>query len=316
MSHGVAKFQGGISNIAGWFQSIGIPGSMAYVVATIELVGGIALILGLGTRIVSAILAIILLIATFKVKLAVGFLGNGQMAGYELDLALIGMAVYLLFNGSHKLAIDSLFKKVNLLRYKRSILKRRGPMIQIYAAENRYQVNLGWLQSRLSFSFGEYYDPNNTDFGVMRVCNDDVVEPGRGFGAHPHSDMEIVTIVLEGAVQHSDNLGNSEITSAGEVQRMSAGTGIVHAEFNASKTEPTRFLQLWFEPRELGLFPTYETRRYDSEQLRNALLPVVTPEGSEQAAMINQDVTLYLSRLDQGKTLSLSKKKVVEYSCS
>jgi putative oxidoreductase len=111
LSHGVAKFQGGIGNIAGWFESIGIPGSMAYVVATIELVGGIALILGLGTRIVSAILAIILLIATFKVKLAVGFLGNGQMAGYELDLALIGMAVYLLFNGSHKLAIDSFFKK-------------------------------------------------------------------------------------------------------------------------------------------------------------------------------------------------------------
>ncbi|MDU0199599.1 pirin family protein [Paenibacillus sp. MAH-36] len=176
-------------------------------------------------------------------------------------------------------------------------------MIQIYAAENRYQVNLGWLQSRLSFSFGEYYDPNNTDFGVMRVCNDDAVAPGRGFGAHPHSDMEIVTIVLEGAVQHSDNLGNSEITSAGEVQRMSAGTGIVHAEFNASKTESTRFLQLWFEPRELGLFPTYETRRYDAEQLRNALLPVVTPEGSEKAAMINQDLTLYLSRLDQGRTL-------------
>ncbi|BFT71053.1 pirin family protein [Paenibacillus sp. P36] len=182
-------------------------------------------------------------------------------------------------------------------------------MIQIYAAENRYQVNLGWLQSRLSFSFGEYYDPNNTDFGVMRVCNDDVVAPGRGFGAHPHSDMEIVTIVLEGAVQHSDNLGNSEITSAGEVQRMSAGTGIVHAEFNASKTKSTRFLQLWFEPNELGLFPTYETRRYDAEQLRNALLPVVTPEGSEQAVMINQDLKLYLSRLDQGSTLSFEQKE-------
>ncbi|MCY9656753.1 pirin family protein [Paenibacillus chondroitinus] len=182
-------------------------------------------------------------------------------------------------------------------------------MIQIYEAENRYQVNAGWLQSRLSFSFGEFYDPNNTEFGVMRVCNDDVVAPGRGFGAHPHSDMEIVTIVLEGAVQHSDNLGNSEITSAGEVQRMSAGTGIVHAEFNASKTESTRFLQLWFEPRELGLFPTYETRRYDAEQLRNALLPVVTPEGSEQAVMINQDLTLYLSRLDQGRTLSFEQKE-------
>lgn len=111
LAHGVAKYQGGISNITGWFESIGIPGYMAYVVATIELIGGITLILGFGTRIVSALLAILLLVATFKVKLAAGFFGNGQMAGYELDLSLIGIAIYLFLNGSYKLSIDSLFKK-------------------------------------------------------------------------------------------------------------------------------------------------------------------------------------------------------------
>ncbi|WP_240703084.1 DoxX family protein [Cohnella luojiensis] len=110
-AHGVDKYQAGIGNIAGWFESIGIPGFMAYVVASIELIGGIALILGFGTRIVSALLAIILLVATFKVKLAVGFFGNGQMAGYELDLSMMGIAIYLLLNGSNLLSIDSLFKK-------------------------------------------------------------------------------------------------------------------------------------------------------------------------------------------------------------
>jgi uncharacterized membrane protein YphA (DoxX/SURF4 family) len=110
-AHGVAKYQGGIGNIAGWFDSIGIPGFMAYVVATIEVIGGLALILGFGTRIVSALMIIILLVATFKVKLAVGFFGNGQMAGYELDLSMIGIAIYLLLNGSYLFSIDSLFKK-------------------------------------------------------------------------------------------------------------------------------------------------------------------------------------------------------------
>lgn len=110
-AHGFSKYQGGIGNIAGWFDSIGIPGFMAYVVATIELIGGLALILGFGTRIVSALMVILLLVATFKVKLAVGFLGNGQMAGYELDLSMIGAAIYLLLNGSYVISIDSLFKK-------------------------------------------------------------------------------------------------------------------------------------------------------------------------------------------------------------
>jgi redox-sensitive bicupin YhaK (pirin superfamily) len=177
-------------------------------------------------------------------------------------------------------------------------------MIQVYPSNSRYFVDLGWLKSGLSFSFGEYFDPANTSFGVMRVCNDDRVAGGKGFGPHPHSDMEIVTIVLRGAVKHEDNLGNVEVTGEGQVQRMSAASGIVHAEYNASQTEELHLLQLWFMPRERGGAPSFETASYDQEKMRNALLPVVTPEGGEQAASINQDMTIYLSRLERGKELS------------
>ncbi|WP_103106544.1 pirin family protein [Brevibacillus reuszeri] len=182
-------------------------------------------------------------------------------------------------------------------------------MIQLYPSNLRYSVDLGWLRSHLSFSFGEYFDENNTGFGVMRVCNDDEVVGGKGFGPHPHSDMEIVTVVLRGAIKHEDNLGNVEVTSAGEVQRMSAGSGIIHAEYNASETDDLNFLQLWFMPSERGLTPSFETKRYDEQGLQNKLLPVVSPEGGEKIAAIHQDMTIYLSRLETAKTLSFSQKE-------
>ena len=122
-------------------------------------------------------------------------------------------------------------------------------MIRVFPADSRYQADHGWLRSSFSFSFADYYDPHNMSFGVIRVCNDDEIAPGRGFGPHPHSEMEIVTVVLDGSVMHKDNLGNTQMTSAGEVQRMTAGTGIVHAEYNASETEPLSLLQLWFMPQ-------------------------------------------------------------------
>jgi len=181
-------------------------------------------------------------------------------------------------------------------------------MIQVFPSETRYQVNNGWLNSKLSFSFGEYFDPSNTAFSVMRVCNDDEVAPGKGFGAHPHSDMEIVTIVLQGAVRHEDNLGNTEITSVGEVQRMSGGSGIVHAEFNASHTESTRFLQLWFMPNQLGLKPSYETSKYSYDKMQDKLLPVVTSEGLDNTAKIHQDLSIYLSRIGKGKSISFERE--------
>lgn len=181
-------------------------------------------------------------------------------------------------------------------------------MIQLYPSNLRYSVDLGWLRSHLSFSFGEYFDENNTEFGVMRVCNDDEVAGGKGFGPHPHSDMEIVTVVLRGQIKHEDNLGNVEVISAGEVQRMSAGSGIIHAEYNASETEELNILQLWFMPTERGLTPSFETSRYDPQGMLNRLLPVVSPVGGEQVASIHQDMTIYLSKLEMNKDLLFTQE--------
>lgn len=180
-------------------------------------------------------------------------------------------------------------------------------MIKVYPSASRHQVDLGWLRSRPSFSFGQYFDPDNTAFSVMRVCNHDEIDAGRGFGPHPHSDMEVVSIVLKGQIKHEDNLGHAVVTPAGGVQRMTAGTGIVHAEYNASETEELSLLQLWFMPRERGLAPSFESKHYDPAKLRNALLPVVAPEGSEQVAMIHQELTIYLSQLDLGKQISFNQ---------
>jgi redox-sensitive bicupin YhaK (pirin superfamily) len=176
-------------------------------------------------------------------------------------------------------------------------------MIQVIPAASKYNVDQGWLRSQVSFSFGEYYDPNNSEFSVMRVCNDDNLAPGRGFGAHPHSDMEIVTIVLEGQIRHEDNLGNVAVTAFGEVQRMTAGSGMIHTEYNASSTEELSLLQLWFLPRARGLAPSYQTSRFDPAHLVNTWHPVVSPKGSEHATSIEQDLTIYLSKLEKGREL-------------
>ncbi|WP_082651731.1 pirin family protein [Gorillibacterium timonense] len=170
-------------------------------------------------------------------------------------------------------------------------------MIRVYPAESRYVADRGWLMSSASFSFGEYFDPANTAFSVMRVMNDDIVQGGKGFGPHPHSDMEIVSVVLEGAIKHQDSLGNTVVTKAGGIQRMTAGSGVVHAEYNASDTEPMRILQLWFMTDERGHEPSFETCAYPEEKLSHGLLPVVTPVGGVGQVSIHQDLTLYLSRL-------------------
>ncbi|MBB6634094.1 pirin family protein [Cohnella thailandensis] len=181
-------------------------------------------------------------------------------------------------------------------------------MIKVHPGESRFKVDTGWLVSRPSFQFGAYSDPGNSGFGVLRVFNDDFVAPGKGFGAHPHSDMEIVSIILKGEIRHEDNLGNIEITKAGEVQRISAGSGVIHAEYNPSGTEELNFLQMWFMPRERGTTPSYETSRYDPSKLINALHPVVTPTGAEDAASIQQDMTIYLGRLEAGRELEFRQE--------
>lgn len=176
-------------------------------------------------------------------------------------------------------------------------------MINVFPASERHFADLGWLRSYPVYSFGGYYDPNRAGFGVMRVFNDDYLDPERGFGAHPHSDMEIVSIVLNGQIRHEDNLGNVVVSSFGEVQRMSAGRGVIHTEFNASSTEELRLLQMWFMPKERGAAPSYEAMSYDVGKLRNALLPVVSDKSLEQTASIGQSMTIYLSKLDRGRTI-------------
>ncbi|RXT02288.1 pirin family protein [Ammoniphilus sp. CFH 90114] len=182
-------------------------------------------------------------------------------------------------------------------------------MITVYPSENRYSANHGWLKTSHSFSFGEYYDPNNMNFGPLRVLNDDFVAPNQGFGAHPHRDMEIVSIVLKGQLKHQDSTGGSEVLRPGEIQRMTAGSGVVHSEFNPSETEEVNFLQLWFMPEEKGLTPSYEQKAYDQEAMKNQLLPIVSKQvQSENTAYINQDLTLYLSDVEAGQSLSFNQE--------
>lgn len=183
-------------------------------------------------------------------------------------------------------------------------------MINVYPADSRGQGNHGWLKARYSFSFSHYYDPDNTGFGPMVVLNDDIVQPSRGFGMHGHREMEIVTIVLRGRLRHQDSMGNTETIEPGQLQRMSAGTGIMHSETNPSPDEEVNLLQMWFEPNESGLAPSYEMVGYNREGMAGRLLPVVSgrlPETTE-VGTIHQDLTIYLSELAEGQEIAFEQE--------
>ncbi len=181
-------------------------------------------------------------------------------------------------------------------------------MLTLRKAEERGRANLGWLDSRHSFSFGHYYDPNHMGFGPLRVINDDRVAPGGGFPTHPHGDMEIVSYVLEGGLAHKDSLGTGSVIRPGDVQRMSAGSGIRHSEFNASKTEPAHFLQIWIEPERKGLEPGYEQKTFPVEDKRGKLRLVGSRDGRDGSVTIHQDVDLYATLLDDGAAVSHTLK--------
>ena len=170
-------------------------------------------------------------------------------------------------------------------------------MIALRPAEERGHTRLSWLDSRHSFSFDRYYDPRHMGFRVLRVINEDRVDPGQGFGTHPHRDMEILTFVLEGALEHKDSLGNGSVIRPGDVQRMTAGTGISHSEFNPSRTEPVHFLQVWILPERPGLEPSYEQRSFPAAGLRL----VGSRDGREGSVRIHQDVLVYVARLSPGE---------------
>lgn len=170
----------------------------------------------------------------------------------------------------------------------------------LHRANTRGQAQHGWLTSSHTFSFGGYHNPNRMGFGKLRVLNDDYVAPAKGFGTHPHKDMEIVSIPLSGALKHEDNMGNKHIIRAGEVQVMSAGTGVTHSEFNQSDTEDVNFLQIWILPKKLGIKPRYEQAEFDPAQRQNTFQTVVSPDGKDGALPINQDAYFSLANIEAG----------------
>lgn len=177
-------------------------------------------------------------------------------------------------------------------------------MLTLRKAEERGRANFGWLDSRHSFSFGHYYDPEHMGFGSLRVINDDRVAPGGGFPTHPHANMEIVTYVLAGALEHKDSLGNGSVIRPGDVQRMTAGTGIRHSEFNASRTEPVHLLQIWILPEQQGLTPGYEQTTFAEADKRGKLRLIGSRGGRDGSVTIHQDVDLYATLLDDGQGVS------------
>jgi redox-sensitive bicupin YhaK (pirin superfamily) len=177
-------------------------------------------------------------------------------------------------------------------------------MNAIRSAAERGQSRLGWLDSRHTFSFSNYHDPAHMGFGALRVINEDRVQPGKGFGTHSHRDMEILSWVLEGALEHSDSMGTHGVIRPGELQRMSAGTGVTHSEFNASKTDPVHFLQIWLFPEREGVAPSYEQRAFAPADLEDRLHLIASHEGRDESVKVHQDVNLYAGRISPNANVS------------
>ena len=173
-------------------------------------------------------------------------------------------------------------------------------MITIRSAKERGAANFGWLDSRHTFSFGNYYDPNHMGFATLRVINEDKMQPDQGFGSHSHRDMEITSYVLEGALEHQDSIGNGSVIRPGDVQRMSAGAGIMHSEYNASKTDPVHFLQIWILPDQRGREPSYEQTHFTAAEKQGRLRLVGSQDGRDGSVTIHQDVDLYATYLSNG----------------
>jgi len=174
-------------------------------------------------------------------------------------------------------------------------------MMELRPARDRGHADHGWLNSWHSFSFANYYDPKHVQFRALRVINDDTVEPGGGFGTHSHRDMEIVSYVLDGSLAHKDSMGNGSIIRPGNVQRMSAGTGVQHSEFNPSQTEKVHFLQIWFIPNAVGINPSYEEKYFDDAEKRGRLRLIASPDGIDGSVTIHSDAKMFAVLLEAGE---------------
>ncbi len=177
-------------------------------------------------------------------------------------------------------------------------------MIRIRKAEDRGHADHGWLLARHTFSFADYRDAEHMGFRSLRVMNEDRIAPGQGFGTHPHRNMEIVTYVLEGALEHKDSMGNGEVLRPGEFQRMSAGTGITHSEFNPSSTESTHLYQIWLEPACKDIDPGYEQKHFDEDERLNRLRLVASPTAENGSLLIQQDARVFLATMDKGSAVT------------
>jgi hypothetical protein len=178
-------------------------------------------------------------------------------------------------------------------------------MLNVIHSESRGAADHGWLKAKHTFSFADYFDPERVQFGALRVINEDRVAPGQGFGTHPHRDMEIVTYVINGAIEHKDSMGNGTVIRAGEIQRMTAGTGVLHSEFNHSDEEELHLLQIWIFPEKQNLEPGYEQKLFASEEKRNQLRLVGSRDGRDGSLTIHQDVELFASILEAGHSVSI-----------
>jgi redox-sensitive bicupin YhaK (pirin superfamily) len=179
-------------------------------------------------------------------------------------------------------------------------------MMTIRAAGERGHANHGWLDSYHTFSFADYYDPEHMGFASLRVINEDRVTPGQGFGTHPHRDMEIISYVLEGGLEHRDSMGTGSIIRPGDVQRMSAGTGVTHSEFNASKTDLVHFLQIWLLPAQKGIRPSYEQKAFSRQEKQGRLRVVASPDGRGESVTIHADAVVYAGLFDEGQSGELA----------
>nr|AIA11757.1 Pirin [uncultured bacterium] len=177
-------------------------------------------------------------------------------------------------------------------------------MINVRKAAERGHFNFGWLDTHHTFSFGEYYDPRNMGFRALRVINEDYVRAGHGFPTHPHRDMEIITYVLKGALEHRDSMGNGTVIRPGEVQRMSAGTGIRHSEKNPSEEEDVHLLQIWIIPEEQGLTPSYEQKMFEADEKRGRLRLIASGDGRDGSVTMHQDANLYAALLEEGQEVA------------